>query len=887
MIFGREHELTALHAAYADMLAGHGSVLFLTGEAGLGKTTLVHAWAKERGTQSASAQRSADCDARRSADRDTQPTTLFLESACSIPIGNVDVGRLEALQPWADVVAQLHEKMSTQRDSQGTSQHKINLGKLMRDSAPAWLWALPFVGEVAHAALVTARLAKDQRTGTTSPVHSPTGPDPSIDERQFAASNQEQVFQQYVNLLTKISGSTPLVLFLDDLHWADTSSCNLLFYLARQIAGKQILVIATYRQDDAVRAEDGKGHAILTVKNEILRYSTGKELALSYLSRDAIRGFLSNTFTSVSDDGRISTYVADEKFEQWLHKISDGNSLFMTQFVKTLREDGHLDGNGEFVGDYASAIIPTSALAVVEERTRRLDVDTRKLLMYATAEGEEFTTYVLERLTKKEPMELLDELHTATTMGLISQRGTGRLYANTTTGIFGFSHALFHKALYDGLLDMQKQHLHQQCFQLLKAEWDRLSDTKQRSTTLATKLLAHATKCEEWQTVADVALAAAQEFWKAYNEGEALAMITQVLEASDVADGLVAERAEALFLRGEIGFLRGRHKEAVDDFRAAEALFRFAAIPHRAVDSVNGVARTLIGSIDNVALDVSMTESTRALAEAGALGYRQGEANALSNIGIVHSHRRAFDESLEYCARSLSICIEMGDRRGEAGALNNIGMAHNDRGDNDEALAYYARSLVISTDIGDRRGEGSVLHNMGSVYYDRGSFDEALSLLKRSLALFAAIGNRQYEANSLDGIGNALTGLGEYDEALSYLERSFAIRTAVGDSLGEAGIMHNMGWTLRLSGKISEARDYLERSLVVASAISQPVVVAYNTAELGLVNEAESETLVGAERDVKRAEARRLVEEALAVFRKFNRPQEIAKWEKELERLKP
>ena len=96
MIFGREHELTALHAAYSDMLAGHGSVLFLTGEAGLGKTTLVHTWAAGRDAQNTSEPQSTD--------QHTHPQTLFLESACSIPIGNVDVGRLEALQPWADVV---------------------------------------------------------------------------------------------------------------------------------------------------------------------------------------------------------------------------------------------------------------------------------------------------------------------------------------------------------------------------------------------------------------------------------------------------------------------------------------------------------------------------------------------------------------------------------------------------------------------------------------------------------------------------------------------------------------------------------------------------------------------------------------------------------------
>ncbi len=95
--------------------------------------------------------------------RDKKRTTLFLESACSIPIGNVDVGRLEALQPWADVVAQLHEKLTTESNTssdaptpsvtndKGKPQHKLDVRKLMRDAAPAWLWALPFVGEGAHA----------------------------------------------------------------------------------------------------------------------------------------------------------------------------------------------------------------------------------------------------------------------------------------------------------------------------------------------------------------------------------------------------------------------------------------------------------------------------------------------------------------------------------------------------------------------------------------------------------------------------------------------------------------------------------------------------------------------------------------------------------------
>ena len=909
MIFGRDNELAALDADYANMLAGHGSVLFLTGEAGLGKTTLVHTWAKERDMQSTSKRQSGVHNAKPAPQNAPLPS-LFLESACSIPIGNVDVGRLEALQPWADVVAQLHEKLDTESNGKtdsfanseklnasnptakkGMVPNKLDVRKLMRDAAPAWLWALPFVGEVAHAALVTARLVQDQRAGIASQIQSPTAPDPSsspinnntsapvINERQFAASNQEQVFQQYVNLLTKISGETPLVIFLDDLHWADTSSCNLLFYLARQIAGKKIFVIATYRQDDAVRAEDGKGHAILTIKNEILRYSTGRELALSYLNRDAIRLFLAKTFVG---------YVDDEKFEAWLHRISDGNSLFMTQFVRTLREDGHLDERGKFVGDYATVVIPTSALAIVEQRTRRLDADTRELLMYATAEGEEFTTYILEHLAEMKPMALLKKLHGATAMGLITQRGTGRLYANATTGIFGFSHALFHKALYDGLLDMQKQHLHQQCFHLLKAEWERLEDSKQRTTTLATKLLAHAGKCEEWTTVAEVALAAAQEFWIAYNEGEALAMITKVLEAGDRADGLVAdrlvvERAEALFLRGRIGSLRGRHNESVADYRAAEALFRSADIVLRAVDAVGNLAETHFRS---ASYDKALVEAERALLEARTVGHVKCEASMLRIIGNVHTNRGAYDEALSFYERSLAMCAAVGDRRGEALCLNNIGIVHNRRGAYDEALSSFERGLAMNAAIGDRHFETLIQCNISIVHGRRGAYDEALSGFQRSLAMCAAIGDRHNEASNLNNIGIVHNRRGAYHEALSSFERSLAMCAAIGHRRGEADVLKEIGSALRQLGEIAGARNSLEQGLAIAAEISARDISAEATAELGLVTEAESQTHAGTPRDAKFAEAIRLVEEGIAMFRELKLSEDTVKWKKELERMK-
>src|SRR5579883_635446 len=344
MLVGRAEELAVLNEHYNKMLSGKGNVLFITGEAGVGKTTLVREWWKSINSQSGS-------------------KPMYAEVSCSIPIGNMEVGELESFQPWADVVVHLQQNASEEH-------RKIDFRQLIHDATPAWAWAIPFVGDIAHAAVQTSRLVKQGRSvGADAP----------------GVVNQQQVFQQYVNLLTRVSEYSPLVIVLDDMHWADSASTSLLFYLSRQIAQKKIFIIAIYRPDEALNGYNGKVHPVIHVKNEILRYNVGVEMALGYLKRTAIREWLVIMFPG---------YAPDDQFERWLEKISDGNCLFIEEFIKTLMENGQLDEKGKFIGAYDEIEIPESALAVLEERAMRLDDETRRLLSYASVEGEEFTSYV-------------------------------------------------------------------------------------------------------------------------------------------------------------------------------------------------------------------------------------------------------------------------------------------------------------------------------------------------------------------------------------------------------------------------------------------------------------------------------------------------------------
>jgi len=835
MLVGRTRELDVLNSSFRQMLEGKGNILFLTGEAGLGKTTLVHEWWKTAVPDSA----------------------IYAEAACSIPIGNVDVGRLEALQPWADIVVQL--ETHSEKDKK-----KFDVKKLIHDAAPSWAWAIPFVGDIAHAAVETHRLAKEQRGES---------------ETNLNASNQQQVFQQYVNLLTKISETTPLVILLDDMHWADASSTNLLFYLSRQINEKKILVIATYRPDDAIAANKGEGHPIVQVKNEILRYG-GKECSLSYLDRTAISELLIKTFPE---------YKTDDTFERWLLNISDGNSLFVAQFIKTLREDNWLTDYGKFVGQYENITVPPSALAVVEERTRRLDRETCELLRYATAEGEEFTSYVLARLRNAEPLELLKELRRAESEGIVRKIGSSRLYANQTTTVFGFSHALFHQALYDGLLDEEKEVLHRRCFDILKTEWDRLAGTNSRTNSLASKLLTHAEKCGEIETAAEIALEAAHVAWSKFGNVEALEMIENTCRLANIAGSPIPEMkrrhilGEAMLLKARIQNLRGNFDIALQSSAEAVAHFQSTKETTQMLSAMNQKADVLRYKS---AFSESLSVAQEVLAIAEKNDDTRGIAGALNTIAILHAQLGKYDEAFTIQTRCLQVAESIGDMHKISGSLNNLGIMYAHSGKVAEALEYYHRSMAIRESLGHRWEVALSLNNIGGILCDHlHEFDNALGYFTRSIEIYEALGDRRDICLPLTGIGTVKYNLGEYDEALAYHRRSLEAAEAVGYQFGMCSALLNMGIVYRVQGDFTNSRSTIERVQSIGREYNIQWGEAQAECELGLINEAESALLDDAGKAAKMKGAVDLLEKGIATLRdmKYNIYKD---YEKDLARIK-
>ncbi len=309
---GRGGELETLEDHLQEALEGRGRVVLITGEAGIGKTMLVEHF--------------------RDQVLSHYPEVRFAGAECDRPIGEMDVGALSPYAPFKALIAQLVNQERERGEHWALAY--------LKEVGPSWLGVIPGLGDLLTAVGETGAFVLKRRQEGPETMAGGAG-----------QMGQEQMFQQAVNTLKNIATRhNPLVLFVDDWHWADDSSTNLLFHLARQVGDSRILFLAAFRPHDARTAREGKGHPILQVQNEMRRYALAAEMHLTFLGREEVGDYLRREFPGA----RFAP-----SFLEWLWDISDGNPLFLTEYVKLLRQDGLLTPEGEFRGDFSQIEVPT------------------------------------------------------------------------------------------------------------------------------------------------------------------------------------------------------------------------------------------------------------------------------------------------------------------------------------------------------------------------------------------------------------------------------------------------------------------------------------------------------------------------------------------------
>lgn len=259
------------------------------------------------------------------------------------------------------------------------------------------------------------------------------------------------LFVAVEDFLTALAARQPAVVLLEDLHWADPASLELLRFLARALTAAPLLVLATYRSDEPMRA-----HPLYALLPHLAHEAGVGHLTLGPLDDAAVRALVDARFGLGGDDaGRLVAY---------LQRRAEGNALFVGELLRVVREAGLLarrDG-GWALGDLTGAPVPALLRQVIDARVARLPAETQRLLVTAAVVGQDIPLPLLAAVADADEDAVLDAVEQASGTRLVEPTPDGARVR--------FAHALIREALYEGCPLSRRARLHRRAADALLAQ---------------------------------------------------------------------------------------------------------------------------------------------------------------------------------------------------------------------------------------------------------------------------------------------------------------------------------------------------------------------------------------------------------------------------------
>ncbi len=535
----------------------------------------------------------------------------------------------------------------------------------------------------------------------------------SLDDPGARARFYEGVTSTLVDAL----GSQPVVLVVDDVHWADASSLELLAYLARRLEGRRLLLVLTWRPE-----ETPTGHPARHVLRRAQADGLASTVRLSRLSRDEV-GQLA------AGDGLSPTDV-DRLFAE-----TNGVPFFVCEY---------LDAG---VGDW---LVPAGVRELVEAKLAATTDVAGQVAAAGAVLGRSFDVDTVRDVSGRSDEEVVAALDELVARGILEERAAS----------YDFRHEQTRNVAYERTSTGRRRLLHGRAADVLAAG--------ARGGTAAGMVGQHLQAAGREPEAAEWYFAAGMRAQELRANAEARAHFEEAL-ALGYSDGAALNRSI-----GDLLTLDGRYGEALRSYEAAAALAddedERAAIEHRIglvhdrrgewqlADDAYGAALALANSSDSalrarVFADRSLTAHRRSHDEdAQALAAQALElavdaederaaAQAHNILGILAGARGDLGEARDHAERSLELAVSLEDDVARIAALNNLALI--DRADDqpERALERTREARRLCTTVGDRHREAALANNEADLLHAVGRSDEAMATLKDAVSIFAEIGD--------------------------------------------------------------------------------------------------------------------------------------------------
>jgi len=459
----------------------------------------------------------------------------------------------------------------------------------------------------------------------------PDLPSPSTADPE---SSRFQLFDSVTTFLRNASRSRPLVVFLDDMHWADKSSLLLFEFFSRQLRDSRIHVICTYRD-----IELGRRHPLAQTLATVIREPNTQRILLRGLTQTDVARYIKLT-AGIEPPESLVTSVSRE---------TEGNPFFISETVRLLAAEGRLEDTSEHSW---SRTIPQGVKEVIGRRLDQLSDDCNQVLTLASVLGREFEPALIELLSNIAGEALLEALDEAVAARVITMESTGR---------YRFAHALIRETLYKELSTARRLRLHKTAAEAL----EKLSgeDPDRHLSELAHHYFEAASLGGVEKAIL-YARRAGERAMRQLAYDEAAVQFVRAIQALDLAEqDDASSRGELLLAQGNAEISSGDTRAALKTYKAAFQLAKDGGLNELLARAALGVGDVLtdVGAVNQELVDVLESASAAISDRDSALRVR-----VLARLG----EALRFDEATKHREAELSDqALEMARRLGDPRAI--------------------------------------------------------------------------------------------------------------------------------------------------------------------------------------------------------------------------
>jgi ATP/maltotriose-dependent transcriptional regulator MalT len=655
-----------------------------------------------------------------------------------------------------------------------------------------------------------------------------------------AEAEQVRVFEALLAVFDALADERPLLLVIEDLHWADSSTRGFVRFLARTLCTERVLVVGTYRSDELHRR-----HPLRPLLAELARDPLAHMVELDRLTREEMAEQLADILDGAPDPGLVER----------LYSRSEGNPLFTEELLA--------------VGTDGRGTLPPTLRDALMLRVERLSEPAQEVLRWLSCQ--QLADDLLERLAPLDSAGLREGLREAVGSQIAVAAGDGT---------YRFRHALLREVVYDDLLPGERAELHAAIARLLEQEIEAHGERAHVTAEIAHHWLAAGD--QPAALVASVRAAAAAERVNAFHESlslleRALGLWDRVPDPERLTErtqvALLMQAANAADVSGDAArqeALLQRTLELVDESAkpslAAVVLERLS----RALWSLNRQDE----SVDTIRRALKLLPEGEQSPERAAL---------LAALARSHMLQSRYGEAIRESHETLAVARAIGDRDNEVRALNTLGTALGNRGDTEEGAAALREALASSREADLPREVTNAYINLADVLHVNGQTAEALEVAREGLEI-GAPGTRGHDWLLMNTVEFSYY-LGRWAEARAAMPASsrrrfgnqmFVWRMCLGvlalgegdleaarrelDAMGpqaqestEPQFVGAYGWMRaeleRRSGNVDAARAAVDDALDQIEYCSDDVVRIAGVAGMGMRVEADAATLARDRRD--------------------------------------